>query len=169
MEKDLGLLESLLSIDYLFRNIQSTQITNETDENKSTKILKTCFSIPQMDFYTWLSWKSKWSSVNVKNSSLFDFWSDHVLVSDIPSITYLYITQFGIAKSVLWYLILCVRMSSWLAWMHPWSRTLSLSGITLKWIIIFYWLVPEIYTAFNLEANWFQLYQGAHELTDIIK
>ena len=27
--------------------------------------------------------------------------------------------------SVVWYLILCVRMSSWFAWMHPWSLTLD--------------------------------------------
>ena len=26
---------------------------------------------------------------------------------------------------VFWYLILCVRMSSWFAWMHIWSETLK--------------------------------------------
>ena len=36
-------------------------------------------------------------------------------------------------------------------------------------INIFYWFLPEMCTVFNLEANWFQLYKGAHEVTDIIK
>ena len=35
--------------------------------------------------------------------------------------------------------------------------------------LIFYCLLPEMCTAFNLEANWFQLYKGEHEVTDIIK
>ena len=36
-------------------------------------------------------------------------------------------------------------------------------------LYIFYWLLPEICTVFILEANWFQLYKGAYEMTDIIK
>ena len=35
--------------------------------------------------------------------------------------------------------------------------------------LYFYWLLPEMCTVFNLEANWFQLYHGAHEVADIIK
>ena len=33
----------------------------------------------------------------------------------------------------------------------------------------YFWLLPEIWSAFNLEANWNQFYQGAHDETDIIK
>ena len=36
-------------------------------------------------------------------------------------------------------------------------------------LMIFYWFLPEMCTVFNLEANWFQLYQGAHEVADILK
>ena len=28
----------------------------------------------------------------------------------------------------LWFLILCVRMSSWLSWMHVWSETLNFNN-----------------------------------------
>ena len=35
--------------------------------------------------------------------------------------------------------------------------------------IYFYWQLPGMCTVFNLEANSFQLYQGAHEVADIIK
>ena len=35
--------------------------------------------------------------------------------------------------------------------------------------IIFYWLLPEMCAVLNLEANWSKLYQGAHDVTNIIK
>jgi len=42
---------------------------------------------------------------------------EQTLIQSICSLDYIF--------SVVWYLILCVRMSSWFAWMHPWSLTLD--------------------------------------------
>ena len=55
---------------------------------------------------------------------------------------------------------------------NPWGILTEYTGQSVGQmiiIIIFYWLLPEMCTVFNLEANWFQLYQGAHEVTEIIK
>ena len=48
-------------------------------------------------------------------------------------------------------------------------------GVRFTWLdwtwidIIVYWLLPEVCTVFTLEANWFQFYQGAYDVTNIMK